>query len=350
MRLRLPALAGLAFAAIVLAPAAQAAHDPDWKGWFFQLDGALVTPGNTNTATLMKGPNALLGGINGVESEVEWVDWDDDIAFRGSVGYSFGSMGSLRVSYWTYDDTAESGGTDPYDYNGAVWWTVGPVTNIQLSYYYPIADVTWDFEQTIEAETWDIEYARTKQVGNPLTLTFGVGIRVASFTDTLEGVYGFGPPGDPNFRFPASRVIDSDGIGITGSIGAEYDFSDMFGISSNLRVGFLTADVDMEHSLTDPGGYAAVGYYPEFTESETIEDEIAMTWDFDINFTFHTGSFMDVEVGYLYSVWTDLPQFNLTRTQISASADPIAAPPRIFGEERDHIGWGGPQLRLRFHI
>jgi len=346
MRLRLPALAGLAFAAIVLAPAAQAAHDPDWQGWFFQLDGALVTPGNTNTATYMRGPNALLGGFSGAESDVEWVDWEDDIAFRGSIGYSFGSNGALRVSYWTYDDTAESEGSD-YDYYGASWWTVGPVTNIALSYYFP-GDTNWQFEQNIEASTFDIEYTRTKQVGNPLVLTFGVGIRIAEFTDTLEGQYQLGT--DPNVRFPASRSIDSDGFGITGSIGAEYDFSDMFGISSNLRVGFLTADVDMEHSVSDVSDYAGALYYPEFTESQTIEDEIAMTWDFDINFTFHTGSFMDIEVGYLYSVWTDLPQFNLTRTQISASADPIAAPPRIFGEERDHIGWGGPQLRLRFHI
>jgi len=350
MRLRLPALAGLALAAIVLAPAAQAAHDPDWQGWFFQLDGALVTPGNTNTATYMRGPNVALGGFSGAESDVEWVDWEDDIAFRGSVGYSFGSKGALRVSYWTYDDTAESEGSD-YDYYGASWWTVGPVTNIGLSYYYT-GDTNWSFEQNIEASTWDIEYTRTKQVGNPLVLTFGVGIRIAEFTDTLEGQYQLGT--DPNIRFPASRIIDSDGFGITGSIGAEYDFSDMFGISSNLRVGFLTADVDMEHTLSDVSAYAGPGYYPEFTESQTIEDEIAMTWDFDVNFTFHTGSFMDVEVGYLYSVWTDMPQFNLTRTSLpldlGVGGSPIAVPPDIAGEDRDHIGWGGPQLRLRFHI
>lgn len=345
MRLRLPALAGLAFAALVLAPAAQAAHDPDWEGWFFQLDGALVTPGNTSTATYMRGTNALLGGFAGAESDVEWVDWEDDIAFRGSVGYSFGSMGAIRVSYWTYDDTTENEGAD-YDYYGASWWTVGPVTNIALSYYYP-ADTVWEFEQTIEAETWDIEYTRTKQVGNPLALTFGVGIRIASFTDTLEGRYILAPG---VFEFPAERSIDSDGVGITGSVGAEYEFSDLFGISSNLRIGFLTSDIDMEHSLVDSGDYAGAGAYASFSEEETFEDEVAMTYDFDINFTFHTGSFVDVEVGYLYSIWTDMPEFNLTRTWIPASADPLAAPPEIQGEERDHLSWGGPQLRLRFHI
>jgi hypothetical protein len=331
----------------LLAPAAQAAHDPDWEGWFFQLDGALVTPGNTNTATYMRGTNALLGGFAGSESEVEWVDWDDDIAFRGSIGYSFGSSGSIRVSYWTYDDTTENEGAD-YDYYGASWWTVGPITNIALSYYYP-AETGWEFEQTLEAETWDVEYMRTKQVGNPLTLTFGVGLRIANFKDTLEGRYILDPTVDA-FVFPAERVIDSDGFGITGSVGAEYDFSDMFGLNSNLRVGFLTSDIDMEQSVSDPGDYAGGGGYPTFTESETIEDEIAMTWDFDVNFTFHTGSFFDIEVGYFYSVWTDLPQFSLTRTWIPAAADPLAAPPRIHGEERDHIGWGGPQLKLRFHI
>jgi len=347
MRLRLPALAGLAFAALLLAPAAQAAHDPDWEGWFIQLDGALVTPGNTDTATHMRTPTAQ-GSLVGVESEVDWVEWDDDIAFRGSIGYSFGSKGAIRVSYWTYDDTTESEGAD-YDAYGASWWTVGPITNIGFTYYYP-ADTTWQFEQTLEAETWDIEYTRTKQVGNPLILTFGVGVRIASFTDTLEGVYSFDPIGDPNIRFPASRSIDSDGIGLTGSIGAEYDFSDMFGISSNLRVGFLTADIDMEHSLSDQGDYSGLGAYPSFSESETFEDEIAMTYDFDINFTFHTGGFFDIEVGYLYSVWTGMPQFNLTRTWAPLGDPPVGAPPSIPGEDRDHIGWGGPQLRLRFHI
>ena len=352
MRLRLPALAGIAFVALLLAPAAQAAHDPDWEGWFFQLDGALVTPGNTNTATYMRAPNSVVGGFFGAESEVEWVDWEDDVAFRASVGYSFGSMGAIRVSYWTYDDTQENSGSD-YDFYGGAWFTVGPVTNMYFS-YLSVSDTEWDFEQTLEAETWDVEYTRTKQVGNPLLLTFGVGLRVASFTDTLEGQYTL-PDVDPNnpFPFPATRTIDSDGFGITGSIGAEYDFSDLFGMSSNLRVGFLTVDSDQAHSIVDEGGYtldAGTPTYPEFFEEEKFEDEVATTFDFDLNFTFHTGGFFDVEVGYFYSVWSDMPQFNLTRTWIPPSPDPAAIPPNIHGEDRDNISWGGPQLKLRLHI
>jgi hypothetical protein len=346
MRLRLPALAGLAFAALLLAPAAQAAHDPDWQGWFFQLDGALVTPGNTDTATYMRGPNVPIG-FNGAESEVEWVDWDDDIALRGSIGYSFGSAGAIRVSYWTYDDTQENSGAD-YDIYGAAWFTVGPVTNVAFSYYAP-SQTTWDFEQTIEATTWDIEYGKVREVGNTLNLMFGVGVRIAEFKDTLDGQYVL-PDLDPNDIFVASRTIDGDGIGITGSIGASYEFSDLFGISSNLRVGFLTADVDMEHSLFDKGDYAGLGYYPTFSESETIEDKVAMTMDFDINFTFHTGGFFDIEVGYMYSQWSGLPEFNLTRTFVPIGDPVFAVPPEIAGEERDHMAWGGPQLRLRLHL
>lgn len=350
MRLRLPALAGLAFAALLLAPAAQAAHDPDWQGWFFQLDGALVTPGNTNTATFAQGPSALGGGLLGFETEVDWVDWDDDVALRGSIGYSFGSMGAIRVSYWTYDDTQENNGT-AYDYYGANWFTVGPVTNMSLSYYY-LADVAWDFEQTLEAEMWDLEYTRTKQIGNPLTLTYGAGIRIASFTDTLEGRYVI-DPSIQNFDFAASRSIDSDGFGITGNIGAEYEFSDLFGISSNLRVGFLTSDSDQEHEIADVDGYvlyAGSPTYPVFTESQSFEDEVAMTYDFDINFTFHTGGYFDIELGYFYSVLTDMPTFQLTRTWLPVSADPLGSPPQIHGEDRENLSWGGPQLRVRLHL
>ena len=346
MRLRLPALAGLAFAALLLAPAAGAAHDPDWEGWFFQLDAAMLTPGNTNTPLIATAPSAFNGGS--VRSNVEYMDWDDDLAFRLGFGYSFGSGGTLRVSYWSYDSDEDNDGSLYAYYTGPeyVWWTVGPATNIGYTYSYETA---WKFDQEIEATTIDLEYLKTNQATDSLSVTYGVGLRAASFEEELKGGYTVDPNGSA-FRFPAMRTVDSDGFGFTGSVGVNYDFTDIVGIGSNLRVGFLTADVEADHQVTDLDFYYLYASYPtspdSITESSEAKDEVAMTLDFDLNLVLHTGPYIDVEVGFFYSRWTDLPEFNLTRTNNSI----FSSAPSIMGEDRDHLSWSGAQVKLRFHI
>ncbi|MFQ5701592.1 MAG: Lpg1974 family pore-forming outer membrane protein [Acidobacteriota bacterium] len=337
MRLRFPALAAAALVVLLGAPGVPAAQDPDWEGWFIDLDTALLTPGNTNTPvqSTTRPPFAS----RPVDTTVQWTDWDSDAAFRFGFGYSFGREGTLKVSYWNYDDSTSAGGSAPdYTVGGYNWWTVGPVTNLDGSYYYA---QQWQFNHDIEAETIDLEFTRSRAVSKPVLVTYGVGLRYASFEETVDGRY-LVDPGGIDARFPASRHIDSDGFGLTGSLGVDYDFTEFLGIRTNLRVGFLTADIDAEQELTDLDSYSGGG---TIREEAHFNDEVATTIDFDVNLAFHTGPYLDVDVGWMFTTWSDLVQHNLSR-----STQGLFGEPTITGEDRDRINWSGARLRLIVHL
>ncbi len=345
MRRRLLAAALAVGALIVFAPAALAAHDPDRKGWFIDLGGAGVTPGNVNTPILFSAPadGALSGGSGDFASEVEWMDFDSDFAFRVGGGYSWGKQGALQVSYWEYSDTGSSDGfSDSYYYGSGDnynWFGVGPTAAFGYSFYYP---VEWDFEQEIEARTVDVEYTRTHQMNSPLVLTWGVGLRFAEFDEDVTGEY-LVDPGVGNYRFPAERNLDGDGWGFTGSVGAGYDFNDYFGLATNLRVGFINSDVDATHEITDVDGYyAAAG--ATWSEEASVEDEVANTVDFDFDLTFHLMEHLDIDVGYGYTTWTDLPTSPLSRALFGTDDQAGFVIP---GENRDRISFSGPRLRFK---
>ncbi len=324
-------------------PSALAGQDADWKGWFIDLDAALATPGNTNTPLQANSPGTLAqAGTSDLSSEVEFMDWDDDAALGFGFGYSWGSRGAIQVTYWEYSDTAEGSGSSIY-YPNYNWFTIGPTS----AWSYPgfptaIFDMNWDFEQEIEARTVDVEFKRSVSTKNPLTIGWSVGLRWASFEDTVDGEYLV----DGLFRFPAMRHIESDGVGATGSFEAGYDFAKAFGLSTDLRVGFITADVDGEHEIIDLDGFYA---YPGVSWSEEVgsEDEVATTLDFNFNLTFHAGRYLDIDLGYLYSTWTEMAEVNLSRAE-SFDDFSFSVPPTIKGEDRDRITWSGPRIRLRW--
>src|SRR5205809_596971 len=99
------AVAGLA-ALVMLASASQArAADEDVKGWFVALDFAMTQPNSldqhfANQITSATDFNRLV------------IDNDADFTWRASAGYGFGKgMGSLQVSYWTFDNEDRQQGT-----------------------------------------------------------------------------------------------------------------------------------------------------------------------------------------------------------------------------------------------
>ena len=340
----------MAAAALLLAPAILAGSDPDREGWFIDVDFALATPGNTNTPLLASAPadEALCcAGSTSFTNDIEWMEWDDDAAYTLGFGYSWGEKGTLRVSYWTYEDTADSSGFAPsYYYAGGYnfnWFTVGPTNSWGYTFYY---DMGWEFDQEIEATTIDIEYTRTKASSNPLALTYGVGVRYASFEEELEGRYTADPLGAASgpWLFPAQRSTEGDGVGFTASVGALYDFTDYIGISTGIRVGFLTAEVESEHQIIDQDGYYNLTGTVWSEESET-EDEVANTLDFTVDVNFSAGAYLDIGVGYFYSTWSDLGQFQLGRS-INGTDDQAGL--RINGENRDRVSWSGPRVSLKW--
>ena len=336
MKLRLPALALAGVAMLFLVPAARAELNLDWEGWIVELEGAILTPGGTDTALLTTGYSFL---AQQGETGTDWADWDSSLALEVGLGYSWGRNGSLKVSYWSYDDDTNDRGSR-YSYFIYNFFTIGPVMNVYQTYIDPIA---WNFDIDMEADTFDIEYSRTKRVGNPLVLTFGLGLRQASFEETVKGHYDQSTFGGPVVRLPAQRTVESDGIGFTGHIGADFDFNEWLAVRGNMRVGFLTSDLEAEHSL-DASGYYLPGY-GLFRESEEFSDESSITLDFDVSVSFHTGPYLDVDVGWTSTTWWGLADVPLTGSDTAFPADPT-----LPDTSRDRLGWTGWMVRTRFHL
>ncbi len=353
MTKRLWILTAAAATALLLPSAALAGMtDPDWKGFFVELDGALVTPGNTNTPLIAGSPadGAASGGTTDLQNEIEWMDWKDSLSGKIGLGYQWGKKGRLQVTYWSYsDESSKSGRPGSYDaysnptgtnYN---WFTVGPTASWGYSFYETVA---FNFNQEIKASALDVEFKRAVVMNSPMTVTWGIGLRFLDFKDTVEGVYtldnvaGF-------IQFPARRKVEGDGFGFSGSVGAEYGFNDRLGLATNLRVGFVNSNVDSEHAVVDQDGYySSAGV--EWSEATTREDELATTIDFDAGLALHLGKHLDLDLGWTYTTWSDLPQFNLGRATMGT--DDQGGIPEIRGEERDKIVWSGPRIAGRWRF
>ncbi len=335
--------------ALALAPASVAqAGSEDHEGWYLEVEGASLTPGNLNTPLVLGTPAAsAIGGSSGTfENDIRYSVLDNDVAYRIGFGYAWGKKGQLQVTYWSYSaDDTNTGFADAYSGSGTNynWFGIGPASSFYYSFYYPVG---FSFEHEIDATTVDVEYKRPASFGDNLRLMWGVGFRYAKFEEDVRGLYVVDPLGGAS-SFLASRTVEGDGIGFTGSIGVEYMFKEnLLGISTNLRVGFLTSDVDSESSIIDLDGYylAAGGTIRESTE---INDEVAMTTDFDVNLIFHASDKVEFDVGWMFSRWSDLPTANLGRTayDVPAFTDQRTD---LLGEDRDHLSWSGPRVRARF--
>ena len=337
---------------IIVTPAA--ASDADHKGWYLAVEAASTTPGNVNTPLMASTPGYYaIGGSMDIESNVEYMDFDSDVSGRVTLGYSWGKSGRLQVTFWDYsDDEAKSGFSAYYPSYRVNFFTIGPLSNFYNGSYYYYSDMSFDMTQELEATTVDIEFLRPVSMESEnLTVTWGIGLRYTSFEDEVVGEYVLDPLGlgPGTFRFPVTREVESDGIGMTGSMGVEYTFpSRLLGISSNLRVGFIVSDVDSNHSITDLDGYYS-GY--TVSQSVSMEDEVGNTVDFEANLVFHANDRLDFDVGWFYSTWTGMSEVALSRTHPGGGPIFLGGPgPTIPGEDRERITFSGPKVRARFRF
>jgi hypothetical protein len=342
---------GMGLAALAFFSAAFA-DDQDHEGWYVEVEVASSTPGNVNTPVLTSvaadGARGG-GGTPPFENEVFLTDFDADASFRVGVGHSWGKKGRLQVTYWSYSSDEDLSGFAPSYYvsggNNYNWFGIGPTSSIGYTFYY---DTDFDVNQEIKASTIDVEFLRDTSPGENVTITWGIGLRIASFEDEIRGRYLSTTNGPTTYEFPVSREIDSDGVGVTGSVGVEYMFGqgDRVGISSRLRVGFLTADVEASHSVTDLDGYDMTAG-SVWRESAEREDETATTLEYEANVVIRLAEKLSLDVGWASQTWTDLAQVPLNRT-FDTTGD--QTPGVLLDEGRDRISWSGPRIRARIRF
>ena len=290
-RMRLPCTLGPAviviavFAMLAFATPASAA-DQDYKGWFVALDLATTQPNSldqhfANHIDSTQAPSP-------VERLV--IDNSTDFTYRASVGYSWGgSLGSLKVSYWSFDNEDKmtdtlAGYVNPtifgYGYNGGAM------------YVYDAAGVNFTATSKVKASTTDLDYIRPIATSEKTTLSWLAGLRVASYQEDQ----GFVGVDQYAVSYYQDKHFESNGVGLRVGAAAEFGFTPHFGLVSSAVFSFLQADLEGHSSQQ----FGAAGT-PEtmHAKDNNIRGEMR---DFDVKAVWSYGS-LDYWLGFSTSSW-----------------------------------------------
>ena len=282
---------GLA-AVLVLAVATPAMAD-EFKGWYGALDLALTQPAglDQNYAS-----HVDYGTGNFGETERLVLDNDDNLDFSAAVGFSWGKMGMLQVSYWG------TSGNDRFDdtLKGGVYPVVaGYSPNIGGGYLYDTAPgVDFEAESDLRAKTWDIDYIRPMAAGDKFSVNWMAGLRVAEFRENL-----FFDGSDAYARYVQERHVTSSGWGFKVGATANMDFTEHLGLEASLAVSFLQGTSKGSSSFCDGG--CGGSFQQDDTEGsdDSMRGEIR---DYGLKAVWHQGDF-DIFAGFSSSNWDGLP-------------------------------------------
>jgi len=283
------AIAALSLAAAVIAAAgwpAMAAPE-DYKGFFLALDLANTQPNGLDQqyATYID----LTTGF-GTRKVIEN---DADLTYEVKIGYSWGAVGGLAVSYWSFDNEDEVQDT-------VTGSTVYPTVfdnygdNFGQSYGLYPPPINLNATSKVQASTIDIDYFRPMQAGEKLTINWIAGLRSATFeedrtfngTDTLA------------YYYIEAKHIESDAFGVKLGAMANFGFTDHFGLQGSMAFSFLQANIDATATrLATGGNLDEVTSSDDYVRGEIRDYDVRAVWSWDR---------FDFWVGYGGQTWDGL--------------------------------------------
>jgi len=294
--LRLPAHpAAFAVAALSIwafaTPAAAA--DKDFRGWFAALDLALTQPNSLDQHFASRvdslTPEAVVGERLVLEN-------DSDATFRASVGYNFGlDLGSLQVSYWSFDNDDSQTGTVA----GALVPTIFGY-GYNLSMY--ISNPAFAAGSSVKASTADLDYTRSIEVGDNFKLRWLAGLRVASYEEE-QAFAGT----DGTYSYFQDKRIDADALGLRVGATGVFDFTEHFRLEGGMSVSFLQGNTKGKASEASDSTFFCIGGVAPCSETLEGEDEYVRgeIRDLDLRAVWGAGP-VDVSIGYSASFWDGL--------------------------------------------
>lgn len=298
------AAVALAVTAIAFAAASPArAGDIDYKGWFVALDAALTQPTGLDQqyATAME-------RVAPFGQQFLYMDNDAGVSGEARIGYSWGTLGGLSLSYWTFDNDDSLSKTDTtnyiyptvfggYAYNAKAMLALG---------VYPATQVDYTVDSSVKANTLDLEYGRPMEAGEHFTVTWLAGLRSVTFEEDLkfdgnDAYYGYPA------RYVQTRHIESDGVGLKVGAVLDFGFSKHFSLQAKLAFSVLqgSQDVVSTQEATSFFGFPAV-YETRFDSLTISRDNVrGEIRDYDLRAVWSWKTF-DFYVGYGGSTWEGL--------------------------------------------
>ena len=265
---------------------AMAAHHDDYKGWFVSLDAAETQPNSLDQQYAN-----IVDTTTGFTTR-KVIDNDGDFTWALKVGYSWGEMGGLAVSYWSFDNedtvnASESANTvyptvfGAYGYNnGGAYALVGPV----------------DYKATAKtkASTIDLDYSRPMHAGEKLTVDWIAGLRSATFEETRAFDSGLDSLG---YYVDQTHHMKSDAFGVKVGARVNFGFTQHFSLQGLMAYSFMQANTDGEATQNNNGTLDQVESSDDHVMGEIKDYDVRGVW---------TWNAFDFYVGYGGQTWEGL--------------------------------------------
>jgi len=284
---------------LLAAPTPAAAQSSDFKGWLAALDVALTeNDGHDNHIATVSD-----GNLFPPRTERIVLDSDSDVSWRGAVGYDFGlDLGRVQVSYWTFEnDNSENfsrtGFVAPslfgYGFYGYM---------LMCNTYYGTCDstlpVVFSGGSSVKASTWDLDYSRTVEMGDRVSLKWLAGLRTARFEQeqSFEGFEG-------TYTYRQARSWDADAFGIRVGAAGNFNFTEHFRLGAGASWSQLQAETVGRSSQTFVDGGFACGF-PPCTEISVGRDDglHGSILDLELKGVWSAGP-VDISLGFSSSTW-----------------------------------------------
>ncbi len=280
---------GLAVAVILGAVTPAAASDQEYEGFYVALDLALTQPNSLDHNLISFGDFNGPGGS--AQTNRFSLDNDDDFTWALDLGWGWGDMGSLHVSYWTFDNDDAVDGTFTY-------YAFPSVFGIGYGYYgygsYVGGPGTFSLATDVEATTTDIDYIRPVSIGDKFAINWLVGIRMAEYDET-QSVLTTGALVGP---FLETKTIEADAFGFRFGATAVMGIGENFAIEGGMAISFLQAETEGVAQKTV--GFGGTEF--KFAEDDNVRGEIR---EYHVRAVWSAGP-VDCYLGYQVADWDGL--------------------------------------------
>lgn len=246
-------------------------------------------------------------------------DLSFDSGFRAFIGYSFDCGGTLKFTYWNFDDGATESGVSTGDFlngNGVAFVGHGQTAA-------DIAGDTITARMGIKLNVFDIEYSKRfdfSELANSgccpcqprWDFSWSAGVRIANVEHTL----------DTQTSIPVYSEIEADfnGAGPRVSFeGRRYFGSGRWSLFGNLGASLLVGNYDLDITRTAPDPLVTT-----IDEFNTSTMRVIPVLDLELGLAWRPTCHTTLSTGYMVSAWGDL---GMSEQIIGASGccdDPIS--------------------------
>jgi len=278
-------MAAVAALALIASGSPALAAGTDYQGWFVALDAAMTQPtGLDQSAAVLVDPITF-------QTTRVVIDNDADLSFAIKAGYSWGELGGLEVSYWSFDNDDETSTTDAVNY---VYPSVFGYGNYVGSYGLYAPPVTYSTSSGVKANVIDVDYFRAMDIGERFTVKWLAGLRTASFEEDL----GFNGSDTSGAYYIESKHIESDAFGIKVGAVPSFGFTDRFALQGKMAFSFLQGDTEAVKTITS----GIAGSDRVSADADNVRGEIR---DYDLRAVWMWEN-LDVYLGYGGQTWDGL--------------------------------------------